>query len=87
MFFIVWVLYLDGSADGNGGQKSGVVKEGLRLSDGVSSRLPRIVPASGMFYKDTFIPPGVIVLIFGIDRYLLTGKQDPCFYVQSFDAQ
>ncbi|KAK5557708.1 hypothetical protein LTR46_003886 [Exophiala xenobiotica] len=39
----------------------GVVKEGLRLSMANPSRLPRVVPASGWTFKDTYFPPGTTV--------------------------
>lgn len=39
----------------------GVVKEGLRLSMANPTRLPRVVPASGWTFKDTYFPPGTVV--------------------------
>ncbi|RDW57227.1 hypothetical protein BP5796_12677 [Coleophoma crateriformis] len=38
-----------------------VIYEGLRLSYGVASRLPRIVPQSGFEFDKYFLPPGVQV--------------------------
>jgi cytochrome P450 len=40
---------------------TGVVKESLRLSHGVSLRLPRIAPMQEMRYKDWIIPAGTSV--------------------------
>ncbi|KAI1615873.1 cytochrome P450 oxidoreductase [Exophiala viscosa] len=39
----------------------GVVKEALRLSMANPSRLPRVVPASGWTFKNTYFPPGTVV--------------------------
>lgn len=39
----------------------GVVKEALRLSMANPSRLPRVVPATGWTFKDTYFPPGTVV--------------------------
>ncbi|EXJ92276.1 hypothetical protein A1O3_00826 [Capronia epimyces CBS 606.96] len=46
----------------------GVVKEGLRLSMANPSRLPRVVPAPGWTFKDTYFPPGTVV---GCTPYVL----------------
>lgn len=39
----------------------GVVKEGLRLSMANPSRLPRVVPAMGWTFNDTYFPAGTVV--------------------------
>ncbi|OKL60205.1 hypothetical protein UA08_04932 [Talaromyces atroroseus] len=38
-----------------------VIKEGLRLSYGVTTRLPRVSPTEALQYKDWIIPPGTPV--------------------------
>ncbi|KIX08873.1 uncharacterized protein Z518_03530 [Rhinocladiella mackenziei CBS 650.93] len=40
---------------------TGVIKEALRMSPGVASPLPRVVPAPGVTLADKFIPGGTIV--------------------------
>ncbi|KAL4971998.1 cytochrome P450 [Aspergillus desertorum] len=40
---------------------NGVILEGLRLSYGISSRLPRIAPYTALQYKEWSIPPGTPV--------------------------
>lgn len=39
----------------------GVIQEGLRISMANPSRLPRIVPAGGWTFKDTYFPQGTLV--------------------------
>lgn len=39
--------------------QTAVIYEGLRISFGVASRLPRIVPPAGFQYKNFYLPPGV----------------------------
>ncbi|KAH2126845.1 hypothetical protein KXV68_002403, partial [Aspergillus fumigatus] len=38
-----------------------VIKESLRMSPGVASPLPRVVPSSGAYIAKTFIPGGTVV--------------------------
>ncbi|GLA25618.1 hypothetical protein AnigIFM63326_002359 [Aspergillus niger] len=37
---------------------SGVINESMRLSTGVSSRMPRVAPTEALVYKEHVIPPG-----------------------------
>lgn len=39
--------------------QTAVINEGLRLSYGVTTRLPRVAPTEALVYKDWVIPPGV----------------------------
>lgn len=39
--------------------QTAVIYEGLRISFGVASRLPRIVPPTGFQYENYHLPPGV----------------------------
>lgn len=40
-------------------KQTGVIREGLRLSHGVTTRLPRVAPMESLRYKNWVIPPGV----------------------------
>lgn len=44
---------------GSNKKKTGIIKEGLRLSFGVIGRLPRVVPENGAEFNGHFIPAGV----------------------------
>ncbi|OJD40273.1 cytochrome p450 [Diplodia corticola] len=47
---------------------SGVIKEALRLSMAISTRLPRVVPAGGYQHNGTYLPPATVV---GLSAYQL----------------
>ncbi|GKZ16483.1 hypothetical protein AbraIFM66951_000289 [Aspergillus brasiliensis] len=55
---------------------SGVINESLRLSTGVSSRIPRVAPTEALVYKEHVIPPGVRA-IFPNDLYQTTNIYAP----------
>lgn len=42
-----------------------MIKEGLRLSFGVMSRLPRVVPSPGATFYDHFLPAGTAISMSG----------------------
>ncbi|KAL8637320.1 MAG: hypothetical protein Q9226_009134, partial [Calogaya cf. arnoldii] len=41
--------------------KNAIIKESLRLSHGAPGRLPRLVPPSGTFVNDIFIPRRTLI--------------------------
>jgi cytochrome P450 len=57
-----------------------VVKEGLRLSYGVSYRSTRISPTAPLVYKDRVIPPGTPVSMTSVYAH-----QDPELFADPFD--
>lgn len=54
---------------------SAVIKEGLRMSYGVVSRMPRVSPTHPLFYKKWLIPPGTPVSMNAMDMH-----DDPCVF-------
>ncbi|KAF6225448.1 hypothetical protein HO133_009448 [Letharia lupina] len=63
---------------------SAVIKEGLRMSYGVVSRMPRVSPNTEIRYKDWVIPPNTAVSMNNMDMH-----DDPSVFVnpKSFDPE
>lgn len=56
---------------------SAVIKEGLRMSYGVVSRMPRVSPTAPLKYKDWIIPPNTPVSMNNMDMH-----DDPSVFVK-----